>query len=131
MSYIEGADRTEVLLFPEALDDYITPENPVRFIDAFISSLDLGELGFTRATPAATGRPAYAPADLLKLYLYGYLNRVRSSRLLEREAARNVEVMWLLGKLTPDFKTIADFRKDNLAAIKRVCRRVHASLQKA
>ncbi len=122
MGYIAGTERSEVLLFPEALDDYITPENPVRFIDAFISSLDLGELGFTRATPAATGRPAYAPADLLKLYVYGYLNRVRSSRLLEREAARNVEVMWLLGKLTPDFKTIADFRKDNLAAIKRVCR---------
>lgn len=122
MGYIEGTNRAEVLLFPEALDDYITPENPVRFVDAFVTSLDLSELGFTRAVPAATGRPAYAPADLLKLYIYGYLNRVRSSRLLEREATRNLEVMWLLGKLTPDFKTIADFRKDNLTAIKQVCR---------
>jgi len=122
MGYIEGADRAEVLLFPEALDDYITPENPVRFIDAFVSSLDLSELGFTRAVPASTGRPAYDPATLLKLYVYGYLNRVRSSRLLEREAGRNVEVMWLVGKLAPDFKTIANFRRDNLAAIKAVCR---------
>jgi transposase len=122
MSYIRGADRSEVLLFPEALDDYIADDNPVRFIDAFVLSLNLAELGFARTTPAATGRPAYDPADLLKLYLYGYLNRVRSSRLLEREAGRNVEVMWLLSKLTPDFKTIADFRKDNLSAIKLVCR---------
>jgi transposase len=121
MGYIEGADRAEVLLFPEALDDYITPENPVRFIDAFVSSLDLSELGFTRAVPASTGRPAYDPATLLKLYVYGYLNRIRSSRLLEREAGRNVEVMWLIGKLAPDFKTIANFRRDNLAAIKAVC----------
>ena len=122
MGYIQGADRAEVLLFPEALDDYITPENPVRFVDAFVSSLDLSELGFTRAVPASTGRPAYDPATLLKLYVYGYLNRVRSSRLLEREAGRNVEVMWLVGKLAPDFKTIANFRRDNLAAIKAVCR---------
>ncbi|MGB8509874.1 MAG: IS1182 family transposase [Pyrinomonadaceae bacterium] len=122
MSYIRGADRSEVLLFLEALDDYMADDNPVRFIDAFVVSLDLVELGFARATPAATGRPAYDPADLLKLYIYGYLNRVRSSRMLEREAGRNVEVMWLLSKLTPDFKTIADFRKDNLAAIKAVCR---------
>lgn len=122
MPYIYGSDRSEVLLFPEALDDYITDNNPVRFIDAFVSSLDLSALGFTRSTPAETGRPAYSPADLLRLYIYGYLNRVRSSRLLERESERNVEVMWLIGKLTPDFKTIADFRKDNLAAIKSVCR---------
>jgi transposase len=122
MGYIRGTDRSEVLLFPEALDDYITADNPARFIDAFVSSLDLAGLGFTRAEPAATGRPAYAPADLLKLFIYGYLNRVRSSRLLERETQRNVEVMWLLSKLMPDFKTIADFRKDNLAAIKSVCR---------
>lgn len=122
MGYISGADRSKVLLFPEVLDDYITEDNPVRFIDAFVSGLDLADLGFTRAEPAATGRPAYDPADLLKLYIYGYLNRVRSSRLLERETQRNVEVMWLLSKLTPDFKTIADFRKDNLAAIKLVCR---------
>lgn len=122
MPHIHGTDHSHVLLFPEAIDDYITQENPVRFIDAFVASLDLGELAFTRATPAQTGRPAYDPADLLRLYIYGYLNRVRSSRLLEREAQRNVEVMWLLGKLTPDFKTIADFRRDNLAAIKSVCR---------
>jgi transposase len=122
MSYIRGAGRSEVLLFPEALDDYIADNNPVRFIEAFVVSLNLVELGFARATPAATGRPGYDPADMLKLYIYGYLNRVRSSRMLEREAGRNVEVMWLLSKLTPDFKTIADFRKDNLAAIKAVCR---------
>jgi len=103
MSHIRGADRSEVLLFPPALDDYITQDNPVRFIEAFVLSLDLVELGFARATPAATGRPGYDPADLLKLYVYGYLNRVRSSRMLEREAARNVEVMWLLGRLAPDF----------------------------
>jgi transposase len=122
MGHIRGTDRSTVLLFPGAIDDYITADNPVRFIDAFVVSLDLAGLGFARATPAATGRPAYDPADLLKLYLYGYLNRVRSSRMLGRETARNVEVMWLLGRLTPDFKTIADFRKDNLAAIKAVCR---------
>ena len=122
MPFISGTDREEVLLFPESLDDYITAENPVRFIDAFVSSLDLAELGFTRAVPAQTGRPAYSPADLLKLYIYGYLNRVRSSRTLERETQRNVEVMWLVRKLTPDFKTIADFRKDNLQPIKSVCR---------
>src|SRR5207253_8995402 len=96
--------------------------NPVRFIDAFVSNLDLAALGFLRAQPAETGRPAYAPGDLLRLYLYGYLNRVRSSRMLERETKVNLEVMWLLGKLSPDFKTVADFRRDNLAAIKGVCR---------
>jgi transposase len=122
MSYIRGTDRSEVLLFPEAIEDYIAEDNPVRFIDAFVSSLDLAELSFARTTPAATGRPAYDPADLLKLYIYGYLNHLRSSRMLEREAGRNVEVMWLLLKLAPDFKTIADFRKDNLSAIKAVCR---------
>jgi transposase len=122
MPYISGTDRSAVLLFPEALDDYITRENPVRFIDAFVSSLDLLELGFTRAAPSQIGRPAYDPADLLRLYIYGYLNRLRSSRLLEREATRNLELMWLLRKLTPDFKTIADFRKDNLTALKSVCR---------
>ena len=112
----------EVLLFPEALDDYITPDNPVRFIDAFVTNLDLAELGFARVTPAVTGRPSYAPADLLKLYIYDYLNRLRSSRILERETRCNLEVMWLLGKLAPDFKTIADFRRDNLAPLKAVCR---------
>ncbi len=93
MGYVRGAERSEVLLFPEALDDYITEDNPVRFVDVYVSSLDLAGLGFTRARPASTGRPAYDPADLLKLYIYGYLNRVRSSRMLEREATRNVEVM--------------------------------------
>src|SRR5229473_1673505 len=122
MDYIRGVTRNQVILFPETVEDYITEDNPVRFIDAFVRSLDLGELGFTRAQPAETGRPAYDPGDLLRLYLYGYLNRVRSSRMLERETRVNVEVMWLLGKLSPDFKTIADFRRDNLAAIKQVCR---------
>ncbi len=122
MPFISGSDRNELLLFPEALDDYITPENPVRFIDAFAATLDLAQLGFTRPTPAETGRPAYDPGDLLKLYIYGYLNRVRSSRMLEREATRNVELMWLVGKLTPDHKTIANFRKDNPTALKQVCR---------
>ncbi len=122
MDYIRGVTRNQVILFPETVEDYITEDNPVRFIDAFAASLDLAELGFTRASPAETGRPAYDPGDLLRLYLYGYLNRVRSSRMLEREAKVNLEVMWLLGKLTPDFKTVADFRRDNLAAIKAVCR---------
>ena len=109
MSYIHGADRSEVLLFPQAIDDYIAEDNPVRFINAFVSSLDLAALGFARTTPAATGRPAYDPADLLKLYIYGYLNRTRSSRMLEREAQRNVEVMWLISKLAPAFKTISNY----------------------
>jgi len=122
MDYIRGVTRNQVVLFPETVEDYITEDNPVRFIDAFVASLDLRELGFRRAQPAETGRPAYDPGDLLRLYLYGYLNRVRSSRMLEREAKVNLEVMWLLGKLAPDFKTIADFRRDNLAALKGVCR---------
>ncbi len=122
MDYIRGASRHQVILFPESVEDYITADNPVRFIDAFVTSLDMAELGFLRAQPAETGRPAYDPGDLLRLYLYGYLHRVRSSRMLERETKVNLEVMWLLGKLTPDFKTIADFRRDNLAAIKQVCR---------
>jgi transposase len=122
MDFIRGASRNQVILFPETVEDYITEDNPVRFIDAFAASLDLAELGFTHATPAETGRPAYDPADLLRLYLYGYLNRVRSSRMLERETKVNLEVMWLLGKLRPDFKTVADFRRDNLKAIKAVCR---------
>src|SRR6266852_3238419 len=122
MDYIRGVTRNQVILFPESVEDYITEDNPVRFIDAFVFSLDLAALGFNRAQPAETGRPAYDPGDLLRLYLYGYLNRVRSSRLLERETKVNVEVMWLMGKLAPDFKTVADFRRDNLAAIKQVCR---------
>ena len=122
MPHIQGADRHAVIPFPPVLDDYIAPDNPVRVIDAFVDQLDLQTLGFTRAVAARTGRPAYHPGDLLKLYIYGYLNRTRSSRLLERETHRNVEVMWLLNKLTPDFKTIADFRKANLAPIRRACR---------
>src|SRR5215468_8587251 len=122
MPHIHGAPRDEVLLFPPSLDEYITDNNPVRFIDAFVDQLDLHDLGFTRAIASRLGRPAYHPGDLLKLYIYGYLNRVRSSRLLEREACRNSELMWLLKKLTPDFKTIADFRKDNLLPIQKVCR---------
>ena len=122
MNYIAGSDRGEALLLPEVLDDYITPENPVRFIDAFVDQLDLSKAGFTNAQLNETGRPPYDPGDLLRLYLYGYLNRVRSSRGLEREAARNLELIWLLRKLRPDFKTIADFRRDNSQAIKAVCR---------
>jgi transposase len=122
MNHLHGLDRSQTLLFPERLEDYIAPENPVRFLDAFVAGLDLGALGFARAQCAATGRPPYDPADLLRLYLYGYLHRVRSSRLLEAECQRNVEVIWLLGKLTPDFKTIADFRKDNLQPLQAVAR---------
>lgn len=122
MNYVAGASREQSLLFPEVIDDYITPANPVRFIDAFVESLELAELGFRHATLPETGRPPYDPGDLLRLYLYGYLNRVRSSRRLEREAGRNLELLWLLRKLTPDFKTIADFRRDNGPAIKAVCR---------
>jgi transposase len=122
MNYIAGSERGEVLLLPEALEDYIAAENPVRFIDAFVGQLDLGKEGFRHGQMPETGRPPYDPGDLLRLYLYGYLNRVRSSRGLEREAARNLEVIWLLRKLRPDFKTIADFRRENAAGIKAVGR---------
>jgi transposase len=122
MGHIEGGNRDQKVLFPEALDDYVSQENPVRFIDAFVAALDLRELGFTHAVPSDLGRPPYNPADLLRLYIYGYLNRIRSSRQLEKEANRNVELMWLLRLLAPDFKTIADFRKDNAQAIRGVCR---------
>jgi transposase len=122
MNHRTGLDRSQTLLFPERLEDYIAAENPVRFLDAFVGSLDLHTLGFDKARCANTGRPPYDPAALLKLYLYGYLHRIRSSRLLEAECQRNVEVIWLLGKLTPDFKTIADFRKDNLKPLKAVAR---------
>jgi transposase len=122
MNHRTGLDRSQTLLFPERLEDYVAAENPVRFLDAFVASLDLHALGFVKAQVAQTGRPPYAPAALLKLYLYGYLHRVRSSRLLEAECHRNVEVIWLLGKLAPDFKTIADFRKDNLKPLRAVCR---------
>jgi len=119
--FIEGVSRSQSTLFPERLDDFIGDDNPVRVIDAFVDQLDLLGLGFGRAEPEATGRPGYHPSVLLKLYIYGYLNRVQSSRRLEREAGRNVEVMWLTGRLVPDHKTIADFRKDNGKAIRRVC----------
>ena len=122
MSYIEGIARNQSILFPEVIDDYIEEDNPVQFIDAFVDSLDLQQLGFKHSLPEATGRPPYNPGDMLKLYIYGYLNRIRSSRSLEKEAHRNVELMWLIKKLSPDFKTIADFRKDNKKAIKRACR---------
>ena len=121
--FIEGVDRSQSTLFPECLEDYIAEDNPVRVIDVFVDELDLGGLGFGRVEPRATGRPGYQPSVLLKLYIYGYLNRVQSSRRLEREAGRNVEVMWLTGRLAPDHKTIADFRKDNGAAIRKVCAR--------
>ena len=122
MNHRSGLDRTQTLLFPERLEDYVAADNPVRFLDAFVASLDLHVLQFAKAKCANTGRPPYDPAVLLKLYLYGYLHRVRSSRMLEAEAHRNVEVIWLLGKLTPDFKTIADFRKDNLKPLQGVAR---------
>jgi transposase len=122
MNHRTGLDRSQTLLFPERLEDYIAAENPARFLDAFVASLDLRALGFARARCAPTGCPPYNPSALLKLYLYGYLHRVRSSRMLEAECHRNVEVLWLLGKLAPDFKTIADFRKDNLQPLKAVAR---------
>jgi len=121
--FIEGTDRSQSMLFPEVLEDWIDGDNPVRVIDVFVDELDLGELGFGGVDPEITGRPSYHPSVLLKLYIYGYLNRVQSSRRLEREALRNVEVMWLLGRLAPDHKTIADFRKDNGRAIRQVCAR--------
>ena len=121
--FVAGADRGQSTLLPECLDDFIDEINPVRAIDAFVDALDLGALGFAGVEPAATGRPSYHPSALLKLYIYGYLNRVQSSRRLEREAGRNVEVMWLLGRLVPDDKVIADFRKDNGKAIRTVCAR--------
>src|ERR671914_1318480 len=121
--FVAGADRGQSTFLPECLDDWIGEDKPVRVIDAFIDALDLAELEFEAVKPAATGRPAYHPAVLLKLYIYGYLNRVQSSRRLEREAGRNVEVMWLTGRLVPDHKTIADFRKDNGRAIRQVCTR--------
>ena len=120
--FIQGDDRNQATLLPELLDDYIAEANPVRVVDVFVDELNLGALGFDGVDPASTGRPAYHPAILLKIYIYGYLNRIQSSRRLEREAQRNVELMWLTGRLTPDFKTIANFRKDNGKAIGKVCR---------
>ena len=119
--FVEGADRGQSTLFPECLEDWIGEDDPVRVVDVFVDELDLSELGFGGVDPAATGRPSYHPSFLLKLYIYGYLNRVQSSRRLEHEAGRNVEVMWLTGRLVPDHKTIADFRKDNGSAIRKVC----------
>jgi transposase len=121
--FIEGESRQQVTLLPECLDDYIGEDSPVRVVDVFVDELDLQSLGFQGVTPAATGRPSYHPASLLKLYIYGYLNRIQSSRRLEREAQRNVELMWLTGRLAPDFKTIADFRHDNGPGICNVCKR--------
>jgi transposase len=119
--FVEGTDRGQSTLFPECLEDWIGEDNPVRVIDVFVEELDLGGLGFGGVDPEATGRPSYHPSVLLKLYIYGYLHRVQSSRRLEREAGHNVEVMWLTGRLVPDHKTIADFRKDNGTAIRKVC----------
>jgi len=121
--FVEGLDRGQSTLFPETLEDFVGEDNPVRVVEAFVDVLDLGGLGFAGIDPKATDRPSYHPSVLLKLYIYGYLNRVQSSRRLESEAGRNVEVMWLTGRLVPDHKTIADFRKDNGAAIRKVCAR--------
>src|SRR6202163_222796 len=120
--FIDGEDRMQQALLPHSLEDYVGEENPVRVIEVFIDELDLAALGFSRMTPAATGRPAYHPSTMLKIYLYGYLNRIQSSRRLERETQRSVELMWLTGRLMPDFKTIANFRKDNGPAIRGACR---------
>jgi transposase len=120
--YVEGEERSQATLFPETLDEYIAADNPVRVVDVFVDELDLRKLGFDGMQPEVTGRPAYHPGTLLKIYIYGYLNRIQSSRRLERETQRNVELIWLTGRLMPDFKTIADFRKDNGKAIRQVCK---------
>lgn len=121
--FVEGDDRNQVTLLPECLDDFVAQDNPVRVVDAFVNELDLQALGFDGLTPASTGRPSYHPAALLKIYVYGYLNRIQSSRRLERECQRNIELMWLTGRLTPDFKTIADFRRSSGKGIQNACRR--------
>ena len=120
--YVEGWDRRQTFLLPECLDDYVGEDDPVRVIESFVNELDLNVLGFERAVPAETGRPGYHPAVLLKHYIYGYLNRISSSRRLEREAQRNIGLIWLTRRRAPDFKTIADFRRDNGTAIRAVCR---------
>ena len=120
--FVQGEARSQMSLLPECLDDYVTENNPVQVIDAIIDGLNLKKLGFAGMVPQVTGRPAYHPSMMLKLYVYGYLNRVHSSRRLERECQRNVELMWLTGRLTPDFKTIANFRKDNGRGIRAVCK---------
>src|SRR5215813_7606350 len=119
--FVIGIDRSQGTMFPAQLEDYVAEDNPVRVIDFFVDQLDLAELGFGGVNPKEMGRPAYHPAVLLKIYVYGYLNRVQSSRRLEHECQRNLELMWLTGRLAPDFKTIADFRRDNCEAIRRVC----------
>jgi transposase len=120
--FIEGEDRIQTTMLPECIDDYVAEDNPVRVVDTFVDELDLSKLGFDGTEPALTGRPAYHPATLLKIYIYGYLNRIQSSRRLERETQRNIELIWLTGRLMPDFKTIADFRMNNGCAIRGVCR---------
>jgi transposase len=120
--FVEGVDREQGTLFPALLDDYVGDDNPVRAVDAFVDGLDLGKLGFAGVQPLDVGRPGYRPGTMLKIYIYGYLNRIPSSRRLERECQRNLELIWLTGKLAPDFKTIADFRKDNGSGIREVCR---------
>jgi transposase len=122
MKHIQGTARSQTLLLPECVDDYVGPDNVVRFIEAFVDSLDLTTTGFERTLPKVTGRPGYNPSDLLKLYIYGYLNRVRSSRRLELETHRNLEVIWLMRQLRPDFKTIADFRRENKTSFRKVFR---------
>jgi transposase len=122
MTHITGISRSQLLLLPETVDDYVGPNNPARFIEAIVKTLDIGEIGFVRAQPKSTGRPGYAPRDLLKLYIYGYLIRVRSSRRLEVETYRNIEVIWLMRQLKPDFKTIADFRRKNCGVFKQIYR---------
>jgi transposase len=119
--FIEDADRTQATLLPETIDDYVGEGNPVRVVDTFVDALDLAALGFNGVLPEETGRPSYHPATILKIYIYGYLNQVQSSRGLERECRRNLELIWLTGRLAPDFKTIADFRRDNGPAIRKVC----------
>ena len=122
MKYIKGQDKSQMTLFPDCVEDFIGEDNPVRVIEAFVESLDLSVAGFIRTIPKETGRPSYDPKDLLKLYVYGYFNKIRSSRKLMTECTRNIELFYLLGKLTPDFRTIADFRKDNAKALKNVFR---------
>src|ERR1700682_6304996 len=122
MAHVGGQSRYQSSLFPEVPDDLVPPDHPVRVIDLFVDALDLAQLGFSKVEAEATGRPPYMPGDLLKLYVYGYMNQVRSSRRLAREAQRNVEVLWLISRLAPSFKTIADFRKDHAQAIVGVCR---------
>ena len=128
--FVEGVDRGQSTLFPALLDDYVADDNPVRAVDVFVDGLDLDKLGFVGIEPLDRGRPSYHPGTMLKLYIYGYLNRVPSSRRLERECQRNIEMIWLTGQLAPDFKTIADFRKDNGKAIREVCREFVALCRK-